>query len=66
MKLYSDLALRNEYLIRIRAQAQVPYIHTKYLGGGGGHQVEFEQNFTSTAGRQNKPFYEQNLSKPNL
>ena len=23
-------------------------------------------NFTSIAGRQNKPFYEQNLSKPNI
>ena len=25
MKLYSDFALHNEYLIRIRAQAQAPY-----------------------------------------
>ena len=46
MKLYSDLASHNEYLIRIRAQAQAPFhieenTYEKF-GGGGGHQAEFE------------------------
>ena len=64
--------------VRSRLPSTFRKIHTarkaeKFVG----HRAEFEQNlgvraefraeyaiFTSTAGRQNKPFYEQNLSKP--
>ena len=51
MKLYSDFALQNEYLIRIRAQAQAPfhieentYGNVFFLGGGGGGGTKQNSN----------------------
>ena len=78
MKWYSDLALDNEYLIGIRGCW--PMLHSIFSIFSARRAEKFgrnEQNlgvraefraekaiFTSTASRQNKPFYEQNLSKP--